>query len=288
MRIFVTGSRGLLGSVLAPHLEGRGHTVLAAPSRTSSASGRGDLANFANASAALDATRPDVVINLAALTDVDYCEAHPEEAYRINAGLVLNLARWIEASSPTTRLIQVSTDQVYSGAGPHLESAICPINFYGYSKALADEYVQRVGGTSLRTNFFGASVVAGRPSFSDWIVTAARAAKPITVYDDVLFSPLSLGTLVQSIERVIRQPAAGIFNLGSMGGMSKADFAYALVHAAGLSASALTRGRATAAPRPARRPADMRMDSGLFGKVFGVPGPQLADEIDHVGRRYQA
>jgi dTDP-4-dehydrorhamnose reductase len=286
IRVFVTGARGLLGSALVPYLESRAYQVIAARSRADAAA-PADLTRMANVDRALDAVRPDVVINLAALTDVDYCEAHPDEAYRVNAGLVGNLVRWIEANGSSTRLIQISTDQVYDGEGPHEETGVCPGNFYSYSKCLAEEYVRQVAGTSLRTNFFGKSTRPGRVSFSDWIVGSMRASKHITVFRDVLFSPLSLGALVRSIELVIARPATGTFNLGSRGGMSKADFAFKLADAAGLPTVCLTRGSVSTAARAARRPCDMRMDSRKFEAAFGGPGLELADEIQVVGRGYR-
>ena len=269
-----------------PSLKSSAYEVIAAPGRV----GPGQTVDLLSETAThqlLDAAQPDLIVNLAALTDVDYCEGHPGEAYCVNAGLVLNLVRWVESRRSSAHLIQISTDQVYDGDGPHAERVICPTNFYGYSKSMAEEYVDRVGGTSLRTNFFGRSGRPGRASFSDWIVGAIRSHRPITVFEDVYFSPLSLPTLVRSIERVMSEPARGIFNLGSRGGLSKADFAFRLANAAGLQTMGLTRGTLAARPQGARRPRDMRMNSAEFSRTFGVAGVELNDEIEAVGRGYR-
>jgi dTDP-4-dehydrorhamnose reductase len=279
-RVLVTGARGLLGGVLVPHLKAAGHGVIEAPSRRN---GGADLSVPDQAQRVLEASRPDVIVNLAALTDVDYCEAHPEEAYRANAALVANLARW---STGRARLIQVSSDQVYDGSGPHVEDHVSPINYYAYSKCLADEYTLAVRGTSLRTNFFGRSLLPGRPSFSDWIIDSIRAGKALTLYEDVLFSPLSMASLASAIATAIARPAPGIFNLGARGGMSKAEFGFQLAQAVGLPTSGLTRGAIGAAPCAARRPHDMRMDSSRFESTFGMALPALAVEIQTVARGY--
>jgi dTDP-4-dehydrorhamnose reductase len=284
-RIFVTGAHGLLGSALLPALESSGFTALAAPRQSSGPDA--DLCRAENAERLLAAARPEVIVNLAALTDVDRCEAHPQEAYRLNAGLVLNLVRWIESRGPGVRLIQLSTDQVYDGAGPHIETNVCPVNVYGFSKCLAEEYARRVGGTSLRTNFFGPSGRPGRSSFSDWLITTARAGTPVTVFEDVSFSPLSLAAVARAIELVIRAPRPGTYNLGSRHGMSKADFAFALLGAAGLPTRTLTRGSVAASARAARRPHDMRMDTAAFERAFGVVNPALEDEIAQVAMGYR-
>jgi dTDP-4-dehydrorhamnose reductase len=117
-RILVTGSRGLLGSALVPHLRACGNFVLG-HSRGREADIYGDLTDARQVSSALDEAAPDVVVNLAALTDVDECERKPQLAYLANVRIVENLARWIRANGSRTYLVQVSTDQVYDGPGPH-------------------------------------------------------------------------------------------------------------------------------------------------------------------------
>jgi len=285
-RVWVTGAAGLLGAELMPYLAARGWEASAAPGRMRDGQSV-DLTDATSHWRELDAASPDVILNLAALTDVDYCESHPQDAFRVNAGLVSGIAQWIAARGSATRLVHISTDQVYDGAGPHDESRISPMNYYAYSKCLAEAYVAQVGGTSLRSNFFGRSRVPGRASFSDWIVNSLRAKRDITVFDDALFSPLSLATLVAAIERTLAIPAAGTFNLGARDGMSKADFAFRLATAAGLPLAHLKRSSMDSMARAARRPRDMRMNSSRFFEVFGGERAELTTEIDRVGGEYR-
>jgi dTDP-4-dehydrorhamnose reductase len=286
MRLFVTGSTGMLGTALVRHFQASGIEVSAAPGRAGSAAGA-DLTVRSDVMRLLDGQRPDAILNLAALTDVDYCERNPSRAYAVNAGIALNLASWIESSHPDCRLVHISTDQVYDGVGPHAERDVRPLNYYAYSKCLAEEYVRRVDGVSLRTNFFGPSARAGRSSFSDWLVSAMREGRAISVFEDVLFSPLSMATLIAAIARVLAAPVPGVFNLGGSGGVSKADFAFQLAEAAALSTAAVRRASVTGAKLVAQRPNDMRMDSALFEKAYAVSLPTVVDEIQKVGRGYR-
>ena len=285
-RIIVTGSRGMLGATLVPHLIAAGHEVIEAPSRTR-APVHADLSRRENVDRMLDDARPQVVVNLAALADVDYCEAHPEEAYATNAELVRHIAEWIASSSASCRLVHISSDQMYDGAGPHDESELRPCNYYGYSKILSEQYAAVAGATCLRTNFFGRSQSPGRSSLSDWIVASARRGANITVFDDVRFTPLSMRTLAESIARVVEAPVPGVFNLGSSDGMTKADFAFALVESLGLPVDAMRRGSVDDAPRTARRPRDMRMSSARFHATFGGAAPTLLDEIHRSAEEYR-
>jgi dTDP-4-dehydrorhamnose reductase len=64
---------------------------------------------------------PDIIINLAALANVDICERHPQLAYLSNVKIVENLASSIRNLPIRCHLVHLSTDQVYDGAGPHRE-----------------------------------------------------------------------------------------------------------------------------------------------------------------------
>lgn len=287
-RILVTGATGLLGMSLAPLLAQRGHTVLRHGFRAGAGDAgqlRGDLRDRAATAAMLDAAQPEVVINLAALTNVDTCESDPHAAYQLNTASVENLAHWLRGRAGK-HLVHISTDMLYDGAGPHREDGIAIRNTYAFSKVAAEIAAGAVPSTVLRTNFFGRSRCEGRASFSDWLAGALRAQTPITVFDDVLFSPLSTNTLCGMIARVVEQRPVGVFNLGSRQGMSKADFAFALADTLGLPTAAMARGQSGASLK-AYRPKDMRMDSSHFEQTMGLQLPALIEEIHSLRSDYR-
>ena len=157
----------------------------------------------------LDQVRHGTIINLVALTNVDTCEEQPNNAYRLNVRRsVESLVNWI-ASIRNCRLIQISTDQVYDGKGPHQEANVVITNTYSLSKYAGELAALRVDATVLRTNFFGPSRLARRPSFSDWLIAKLRAHEPFIGFDDALFSPLSMDTLAKMVVRVIQTPVPG-------------------------------------------------------------------------------
>jgi len=276
-RVLITGAGGLFGRPLCRHLAACGHQVARHAFR-GEGDVRADLSDRTQARAALDAVAPDVVVNLVANTNVDYCEQNPEVAYRCNVRVVENLAACILDGSSRCRLVQLSTDQVYDGPGPHVESDVAPKNYYAFSKYAGELAASRASATVVRTNFFGPSETPGRLSFSDWIIASLRERRAITVFDDVSFSPLTIGTLSIFIEAIIRKPIAGTFNLGSRAGLSKADFAFELAARLGFPNSTMMRGRSSAALK-AYRPHDMRMNSEHFETVYRLRMPTLASEI---------
>ncbi len=278
-QILVIGSTGLLGSTLAPALAASGHSVVT-HGLSGTAQERADLCDFGQASALVARVKPDCIINLAALTNVDLCEREPHKAYLHNVATVTHVARAIREQAPLCHLIQISTDQVYDGTGPHLEANVTVTNTYAFSKIAAEQSAASVPSTILRTTFFGRSRCANRTSFSDWILQALRKDAPLNVFEDILFSPLEIKTLALIIERVVRIRPIGLFNLGAREGMSKAAFAFALADVMALPTNHITRTVSTASPAlEAYRPRDMRMDCSLFERTMGLQLPTLIEQI---------
>jgi dTDP-4-dehydrorhamnose reductase len=283
MRIVVLGSSGRVGGYLLPHLRSCGHEVLGL-SRGVGEDLHVDPTKLGQVSLALDKVKPDVIVNLAAQTNIDECEVCPQGAYLANVKIVENLAQWIENNGSLSHLVQISTDQIYDSPGPHKEDDIALINYYGFSKFAGELVAEKVSSTILRTNFFGRIQSPGRMSFSDWLVDSLAREEMITVFDDVYFSPLSLQRLVELLELVILKRQKGTFNLGSRDGMSKADFAFTLAGVLGLSTKNMSRGGVEKVDLTACRAKDMRMDSSRFEKVFKVELPTLIQEIQSLKR----
>jgi len=275
--VLVTGANGLLGSTLVPALRRNGIQITTCS--RSNADISADLADAGQAATALRAASPEVIVNLAAATNVDECERAPQTAYLKNVRIVENLVGFIATESPGVHLVQISSDQVYDGAGPHAEGEITLTNMYGFSKYSGELAAARVPNTTLRINFVGRSECPRRTTLSDWLVEQLSGGKVVTVFDDVRFSPLRLTTLAGFIEMAVRQRQIGTFNVGSHGSMSKAEFAFALAAELGLPTSLMRRGRSTESEASARRPSDMSMDSRRFEAAFGVTLPAIKDEI---------
>lgn len=276
-KILLTGATGLLGSRLYPYLKQQGLNVVG-QGNSKKTDINCDLRSLKATEHLLNFVQPQLIINLAALTDVDKCEQRLEDAYLLNVKTAENITAWIK-QHPGVKIIHISTDQLYDSPGPHPEQDVMPVNVYGFSKYCAEKVVQQVESTILRTNFFGESLVPYRKSFSDWLVESFQRQTPIKLFTDVFFSPLSLNTLIEILAKIIEKPIAGVFNLGSREGMSKRDFAIELAKLFSFSTDCAQDALAAEQKLKARRPKDMRMDCSLFEKTFNIKLPLLKDEI---------
>jgi len=264
---FIT-SNGLLGFKIVTHGFTSGMEVCA------------DLSNIDEVFRIMYQVLPDVVVNFVGLTNVDYCEAHPSEAYRINVKTVENIVAWIKQSNKNIHLLHISTDQVYNGVGPHVEGNVNLSNYYSFSKYAGELVAAGVNSAILRTNFFGKTKCSKRKSLTDWLYFNLTSGNEIEVFSDVFFSPLSSATLCKIISQIISRRITGIYNLGSKNGMSKAEFAYQFVKILGLNNSLMADCNIDDVTFiKTYRPKDMRLNADRFERETGILLPSLIDEI---------
>jgi dTDP-4-dehydrorhamnose reductase len=231
---------------------------------------------------------PEIILNFAAATDVDWCESHEDEAFVANASIPKNIQNWIDDSNAQTFVVHVSTDQVYDGQGsePSGENDTAPVNAYGRSK-LAGERALTIGNTCvLRTNFFGRSLTQ-KKSMTDWIIDKANSGEGITGFSDVYFSPVTISTLVSMIDHCIIQRPLGVMNLGSDRGISKDHFIREFLARTNHNTGAVSSDSIDNCVGLARRPKNMVMNSLRFYSSLGIDPIDLDREIRYAAEEYQ-
>jgi dTDP-4-dehydrorhamnose reductase len=279
-KILILGATGLLGSTLVPYLKAGHHDIVTQARKKGTADFIFNLDDWDTTCEFLTQIQPTIIVNLVGLTSVEICQQQAHAGYLANTRTVENIARWINQSHTACHLIQISTDQVYDGDGPHTEDNVTLTNNYALTKYAGEIAAAQVRSTILRTNFVGRSKVSYRESLTDWVYASLTNSKNVQVLTDVLFSPLSMNTLIEMIELVIRNKPVGVYNLGSSDGMSKADFDFEFAERLGLPVNTMFRIESSEVTfLHAYRPKDMRMDCSKFEKLFGIKLPRLSDEI---------
>ena len=149
MKVLITGAKGQLGNELASILKNEASEIGAIDQKYNACEvitadvDMLDITNAENVNSFFKKNRPDIVINCAAMTNVDGCETNVELAMKVNALGPLNLAR--ACKKINAKLVHISTDYVFSGNGksPYREWDICaPDSIYGKSKLLGEQYVR--------------------------------------------------------------------------------------------------------------------------------------------------
>ena len=284
--VLLLGSSGLLGCTLKPILESTGYSVVT-HSRSKVTSYQVDLTDSNKTAEFLNEIKPEIIVNLVGLTDVDLCETNPNKAYLLNVRVIENIAIWIKKVKPSCHLVQLSTDQVYDGVGLHDEKSISLKNYYAFSKYTGELAAIRVASTVLRTNFIGRSQSLTRSSLTDWLYNSLSNKESIQVFDDVQFNPLSMTTLSNMISLIILNKPLGVFNLGSHEGMSKADFAFVFAKELKLPTACVTRTTTDKVSfLKTYRPKNMLTNCSKFENILNVKLPSLKDEITQVAREY--
>lgn len=170
---------------------------------------------------------PSVIINCAAMTDVDGCEIEKEKAWNANVTLVEHLIR---ASKVTdAHFIHFSTDYIFDGKqGPYTENDTPnPINYYGKTKLAAENVCHKSGVkfTILRTNVVYGHTSYNHGDFVQWVVNKLETGKPFRVVDDQYGNPTFTDDIALAVLKVIEKEREGIYNIAGSDYCNRFEFA---------------------------------------------------------------
>lgn len=237
MRVLITGSAGMLGSAVFPAFVDAGHDVVATDLEPRDVRGLPmdllDVRDATAVAAAVALTHPDLVLHLAAETDLETCEASPDHAYRTNTIGTHNVALACRESGAT--LVYISTAGVFDGekiGGPYTEfDEPRPINVYGRSKhegeilvlrLVPNAFVVRAGwmvGGADRDHKFVAKVI-------DQLRDGARTIRAVT---DKLGTPTYTQDFAQNLLELVGTRFYGRYHMACLGEGSRFDVAREIV-----------------------------------------------------------
>jgi len=264
MRVLVTGANGLLGQKLIARLAADPAVELIATARRplSSQLNRGffvalDTTHEQAVHGVLALYRPDVVINTAAMTNVDQCETEREACWLANVQAVRFLVAGCNAAG--SHLLHLSTDFIFDGTqGPLDESASpAPVNYYGESKLAGEQVVQQNAKSwaILRTVLvYGVTPDMSRSNLVLWVKSSLEAGKKINVVNDQWRTPTLAEDLALGCHLAAGKKAAGIFNISGEEMMTPYEMALETARHFGLDESLIAATDSTRFTQPAKRP----------------------------------
>ena len=264
MKILVTGSNGLLGQKLSDLLQREADVGLIATARKEStiplSRASFEILDVCDADAVnivIGKIRPDVIINTAAITQVDKCELEREACWTANVTSVENLIN--ACRKYNAHLLHVSTDFVFNGKHGPLDETVAtdPVNYYGESKAEAERKVQSsaISWSIVRTVLvYGVTADMSRSNIVLWVKQSLENKKPIQVVNDQFRTPTLAEDLAMGCYRVARQKAKGIFHISGSEMMTPYDIAIRTADFFQLDKSLITAVDSTTFKQPAKRP----------------------------------
>lgn len=286
MKILITGASGMLGAALIAAFEGE-HACIGfsrtRPARAAIDWRTGDLSVPGALATALTEVRPDLIINAAAITNVDACERNPQLAQRVNCDVLGEAVEYCQLNG--SRLVQISTDSVFDGQKdtPYNESdPVAPLNVYARTKLAAESLaLQHPDAIVLRTNIFGWRPPGGEISFGEWVLRSLREGTPLTMFHDVMYSPIATPLFAGMVGQCVKAGISGLYHGGGGENLSKYQFALKVAEAYGLPTDNVVRISVADKPLAALRPRNMALDSSKLADTLGVGSlPDVAASID--------
>ncbi len=245
-KLLVVGSTGLVGSKIASLAHAYEfetyNTHNARPSHFPN-SAKLDITDLEATLALVAKIHPLAIINVAALTNVDYCETHKEEAERVNVGGPRNLARAAQQNS--SRLVHVSTDSVFDGTrGRYTEDDLPnPINYYSKTKLESETSVSQLSSYAISrpSVVYGWHVRAGgTPSgstkamnFGMFVLDKLGKSELLRAIRDQYNSPTFADNLAHALLRLARLTENGIFHTAGRSCLNRYEFALELARTFG-------------------------------------------------------
>ena len=267
MKIIILGANGFIGRRILNRLYPN-HQVLACSLHPDILPEEGyrfetiDMLDYSAMTTLLNDFQPEVIINASALSVVDYCELHPEEAYAMNVTAVKHLAEYSRDHS--CRLIHLSTDFVFDGTSSiaYTETdAPNPVNYYGKTKQWSEEVI---GQLCTDYAIVRVEVVYGKPlpkqhgNIVHLVKNRLENGQSLRVVSDQFRSPTWVEDIACAIEQLLSNQHQGIYHICGGETLSVAEIAYRAAKYFNLDTSLIepitTEAMNEATPRPTFTP----------------------------------
>ena len=225
-KIWITGAEGHIGTALLDLLEGVEYQLLPTDIKEV------DITKIDEVTQFVHVNRPDVVINCAGMTDVQECENNVDEAYRVNAIGVRNVA--LAANEVNAKVIQISTDDVFDKESriPYNEfDNVHPRTIYGKSKEAGEKIL-----TQLLNRFviIRSSWIYGiGRDFVDEVLRNVGQGKKMEVPNNQYAAPTSAKELAKVIRYFIDNEEYGLYHVVCPGSCSRYEFARTILEYSG-------------------------------------------------------
>jgi len=244
-----------------------------------------DVTNRANVIKTVQKIKPDIIIDTHYLSNVDYCETHPEDAWSINVDGTKNVAEI--ARTLSCKYVFISSDYVYDGDKttsysekdkPH------PVNYYGKTKLIAEKIIEAldmdfiIARTAVMFGPHKGDINRKMP-FPTWLVQELKQNKEVTVVVDQYNNPTHTDSLVEFLFALLNKDRGGVFNVTGRDNLSRYDFAVKIADVFGLNKNLIKPITTPELNQPARRPKKLALDISKVERATNITGLSIDDAL---------
>jgi len=263
-KVIVFGAKGMLGSALVPLLEKKFEV-------SGYSHAEGDITDKEKVTSFIHDFQPNWVVNCAAMTNVDGCEAAFEQATRVNRDGARNIAEAL-LGVKGGKMVHISTDFVFDGAkiSPYVETdPVNPQSVYGKSKEEGERAIWEVlpqRSLIVRTSWvFG----LGGKNFVETMLKLAETQKALKVVDDQEGRPTYTLDLSQGLIHLMEVNALGLVHFANSGSCTWNEFARTVFEVAQIEGIDVQKITSLEFKRPAKRPAYSVLSTERYEKLTG-------------------
>lgn len=232
---------------------------------------------------------PDIIIHCGALTNGNFCEKNPNDAFNING---ISVQKFLKATSNNVKIIYISSDAVFPSSLHLAKETDCvfPENIYGKSKELGEFFLnifENRSYTIIRTTIVGLNLNKQKSGFAEWIINTAKENKEIGLFSDVLFTPISIWALAEEIKFLIKSNNINSETLHIGGELcTKYQFGKRLLESLSITTEKLVESSILSFGDRAKRCTDQSMDSEMYQQKYKRKLPSLIQTVNMIKKHY--
>ena len=273
-KILIVGISSLLGSRLY-HTAKNKHTIFGTYYSHIIAGDnffRLDVTNRQEVFRLFEKIRPDAVFDFHSITDVDYCELHPEEAWLVNVDGTKNIAEACRTFG--AKMIFISSDYVFDGKKTNYseKDKPNPLNFYGKTKAIAEKVVELLVPDFIiaRTAVLYGIGGLGKKPFPLWVIENLKEGKEIKVVIDQFNNPTFADNLAEILLKLYEKDASGLFHIVGKDNVSRYEFAIKVAEIFNLDKSLIKPITSPELRQAAIRPRKLELSTKKLQRILNV------------------
>lgn len=278
MKVLITGATGRIGRTLLLHLPSDVDVELLLSPLSRQLPEypwyRTDITNYDKTVMAITCAKPDVIMHLAAFSDVDGCEIDPDVAYKINSEGAGNVAK--SCAECGAKMVLLSTDYVFDGvSGPYSENDVPnPINIYGHSKLEGENAALTHIDNLLIIRIsvpFGKRVEDTDHNFVSWLIEQLQAGNSVHIADDQFTTPAYLDEFSRVLWTLVHKGISGIYHYGTSDRLSRYEMTLHVCQAMGFPDELVCPVKTSDLDFIAKRPLESGFVTGKVHEILNMP-----------------